>query len=306
MKTLKLGIIGYNEGNGHPYSFSAIINGFNSDFINNCPYPVIVNYLKQRSPFEFGIHNLKIDYIWTPKKKISEDIAKCCNIPTVVEHYSVFVNDVDAVIIARDDAESHKEIASLFLNEGKFVFIDKPLCTNLDDLNYFLPYLRDGLIMSSSGFRYHPLFLNNEFLAKNRNKIISGFAITSVDWFKYGIHVLEAFQPLMNSKIISVQNIGTTDNDLVHFQYSNGKEAIILKNNNIKDFITNFYVSDGNHIEIKYNDNFLYFRNMLFAFHDFITQKKYIFNYQETENLIKALIAASNSKLNGCKKITIY
>ena len=28
-KILKIGMIGYNEGNGHPYSYSAIFNGYN-------------------------------------------------------------------------------------------------------------------------------------------------------------------------------------------------------------------------------------------------------------------------------------
>jgi len=28
-KILKIGMIGYNDGNGHPYSYSAIFNGYN-------------------------------------------------------------------------------------------------------------------------------------------------------------------------------------------------------------------------------------------------------------------------------------
>ena len=45
MKEIKLGIIGYNEGNGHPYSFSAIINGFNPN-ADWSRYPQILEYLK--------------------------------------------------------------------------------------------------------------------------------------------------------------------------------------------------------------------------------------------------------------------
>ena len=44
---LKLGIIGSSLGNGHPYSWSSIINGYNISYLEKCPYEVIINYLKQ-------------------------------------------------------------------------------------------------------------------------------------------------------------------------------------------------------------------------------------------------------------------
>ncbi len=30
---MNLGIIGYNKNNGHPYSFSAIINGYDKNYL---------------------------------------------------------------------------------------------------------------------------------------------------------------------------------------------------------------------------------------------------------------------------------
>ena len=58
---LKVGIIGYNNGNGHPYSYSAIFNGFNKkELLKNCPYPIIQKYLikdhrnKNHSPKAIG------------------------------------------------------------------------------------------------------------------------------------------------------------------------------------------------------------------------------------------------------------
>ena len=39
-------MIGYNEGNGHPYSYSAIFNGYNrKELLKKCPYPIIKKYL---------------------------------------------------------------------------------------------------------------------------------------------------------------------------------------------------------------------------------------------------------------------
>ena len=42
---LRFGIIGLNEGNGHPYSFSAIFNGYDESRLEECPYAAIRAYL---------------------------------------------------------------------------------------------------------------------------------------------------------------------------------------------------------------------------------------------------------------------
>ena len=42
---MKIGIIGESKGNGHPYSWSAIINGFDSNILDKVPFPAIQNYL---------------------------------------------------------------------------------------------------------------------------------------------------------------------------------------------------------------------------------------------------------------------
>ena len=44
---LTLGVMGMSEGNGHPYSWSAIINGdYDEKAMADCSYPVIPAYLK--------------------------------------------------------------------------------------------------------------------------------------------------------------------------------------------------------------------------------------------------------------------
>ncbi len=45
---LRLGIIGVSEGNGHPYSWSSIFNGFDRKELKKCPYPTIIEYLKKK------------------------------------------------------------------------------------------------------------------------------------------------------------------------------------------------------------------------------------------------------------------
>ena len=42
---LRLAMLGMVPGNGHPYSWSAIFNGYDPQEMANCPYPAIPQYL---------------------------------------------------------------------------------------------------------------------------------------------------------------------------------------------------------------------------------------------------------------------
>ena len=48
MKELRLGVVGLSEGNGHPYSWSAIFNGCDMSFMKDCGFPVIPGYLAKQ------------------------------------------------------------------------------------------------------------------------------------------------------------------------------------------------------------------------------------------------------------------
>ncbi|MCM8762294.1 MAG: hypothetical protein NC905_00970 [Candidatus Omnitrophica bacterium] len=68
----KLAFIGTNEGNGHIFSWSAIINGrYDRERMKNCGYPVIPEYLSKdkilgpgiRSVTNLGDKNINVVYI---------------------------------------------------------------------------------------------------------------------------------------------------------------------------------------------------------------------------------------------------
>ena len=62
-KELRIGILGMTEGNGHPYSWSAIFNGFDKEEMSKCPYPVIPVYLGKQPRENFGIPGAHITCI---------------------------------------------------------------------------------------------------------------------------------------------------------------------------------------------------------------------------------------------------
>jgi len=300
----KIGIIGYNEGNGHPYSFAAIINGYDQELMNRSPYPGIANYLSSRSKEEFGIDDLKVTHVWTPYKDVSESIAECSLIENVSADYKDMIGNVDAVIIARDDVDSHFGIASFFLEKNIPVFVDKPLCKKVEELKYFQKYLENGLLMSCSGFRYFPLIMNKFNSELNTQNVVWSHSVSIIDWYKYGIHVLEGVLPIMGYDIEWVQNTGEENNDIVRVQHASGKFSLI--NVNTKTgfiFRSSFFTDTNKHFVVDYNDNFSCFRNLLIKFAEQLASKKPVINASETSVIIKTMIAGELSLKNSGKKI---
>src|SRR4051794_29654591 len=106
-KEIRLGIIGLSEGNGHPYSWSAIFNGYRSGLMQQCPFPVIPAYLKKQSFPKDQIKNARVTHIWTQNRKMSEKIARATHIENISSRFDQMMGSVDAILLARDDAENH-------------------------------------------------------------------------------------------------------------------------------------------------------------------------------------------------------
>ena len=130
-KIINLGIIGSSEGNGHPYSWSAIFNGYNKKIMENCGYPSIPRYLeKQKFPND-QIKEAKVTHIWTQNKKLSKHISTASKINYVVSNMDDLISKVDAILLARDDAENHIKMSKKFLKAGLPIFIDKPMALSV-------------------------------------------------------------------------------------------------------------------------------------------------------------------------------
>lgn len=306
VKQKNVGLIGYSEGNGHPYSFSAIINGYDKEKMDASPYPGIADYLSVRTPDEFGIGDLKVTHVWAPDRNIATNIAECTNIPQVSNQYTDMMEEIDVVLILRDDAASHREIAAPFLENGKTVFMDKPLCDNMEDLEFFRPWLEKGKLMSCSGFRYYPSIVNKVNGTLKRENVVFSHSISIIDWFRYGIHVLEGITPIMGTDVQWVQDVGEPNNHIVRIQYADGKYALIQVNTDLGFILrSSFYTNSSEHITINYDDNFSCFRGVLKAFHKQVTTGKPAIDPNETETIIRILMAADRSLSEGGVRVEL-
>lgn len=194
---VRTGILGYSDGNGHPFSFSAIVNGYDDGKFAAAGWPVIHNYLKAQGPERFGIGDARITCAWTQDPALTAKLCAACRIDTACETPREMIGRVDAVIVARDDWETHAELAMPFLEAGLAVFVDKPLSLDDGDLARFEPYLRRGRLMSCSGLRYAAEL--DAFRAPGEwdtgtPRLLHAAVLNGVE--KYGIHMIEAIASL--------------------------------------------------------------------------------------------------------------
>ncbi len=196
MKPLKLGVLGISPGNGHPYSWSAIFNGYDPAVMADCPFPVIPRYLAERRFPEDAIAGANVTHVWTQDRAASEHIAAAALIPTVVAQPEEMIRQVDAILLARDDAENHMTHAAPFLAAGLPIYIDKPLAlSRAAALALYGRQKQPGLVFTCSALAFAREFrlTSEERTALGPLRYVE--AVAPKDWDRYAIHVIE---PLLN------------------------------------------------------------------------------------------------------------
>ena len=299
---IRAGIIGLSEGNGHPFSFSAIVNGYDEQGFAAAGWPVIHTYLKAQGPERFGIGDARITCAWTQDPLITAKLCAACRIETPCATPQEMVGKVDAVIVARDDWETHAGFAMPFLEAGLAVFVDKPLSLDNADLARFEPYLRQGKLMSCSGLRFAAEL---DGFRQPRSqweigtpKLIEATVLNGIE--KYGIHLIEAVASLDPAwgRATSVTRLDVP-HDAWLIQLSDGVPMVL---NCLGAVGKTFHVSmfgDKGHRHVDLHDNFSAFRRTMEHFFGMVRSGRPPIDPDETlriMNLIqKALRCVANS-----------
>ncbi len=302
---IKLGVIGMSPGNAHPYSWSSIINGtFDGEEISRIGYPAVTNYLVANKD-TLGIPGAEVVCVWTQDRKISESIAMSSKIARIVENLEDMIPWVDAVLLSRDDPGNHLAMAKPFLDAGIPLFIDKPLAITLEELRYFSEESAKGkLLMSCSSMRY----ANECRIVKQEintlGKLELATAVGKKDWIKYGVHLLEALFSLLDDPSPAfVKYIGKTEKDIVHIEFESGLQATVhLFMDIVGTFQLSLFGQQGwRLIDIK--NSYSTFRDNIREFIRSVQEGRPRLSFDKTENIIRTVIAANESKKRGGETI---
>lgn len=200
-QALRLGVIGLSDGNGHPYSWSAIFNGYDQAAMESCGFPVIPRYLEKQTFPDDAIAGVQVTHVWTQDNSLSAHVARAARIQNICRRPEDMLAAVDGVLLARDDAETHFEFARPFLDAGLPIYIDKPIALSLTELDRLYSHQQyAGQIFTCSALRYASELQLDAASCDEIGPVRALHAVTPKDWNRYAVHVIEPALALLGDQ----------------------------------------------------------------------------------------------------------
>jgi predicted dehydrogenase len=301
-------MLGMIPGNGHPYSWSAIVNGFDAAAMAQCPYPVIPRYLgAAQASGAVRIPEAQVTHLWTDTAAEAPAVAAASLIGTVVAKPEDVIGQVDAVMIATDDGLDHVRRARPFIEAALPVFVDKPLATSLEDLRTFVAWEKAGAkILSSSGLRFAPELDKwpEEKAELGELRWFSG--LTCKTWERYGIHLLEPLFRLTGPGFVSVRLETGPKMEIAHLVHRSGVNLTIpVIFDGGATFGTLHLCGTAGQRTIRFSDTYTGFRRQLVSFIDFVQSGRSPYPFAETVEQMAVLIAGLRSRAEHSRRVEI-
>ncbi|MCC6683280.1 MAG: Gfo/Idh/MocA family oxidoreductase [Phycisphaeraceae bacterium] len=306
---IRLAMLGMVEGNGHPFSWSAIINGsYDKQVMADCGYPVIPQYLDAQPPENLGIAGMKVTHVWCDQPQDAEKVAAAAHIPNVVSRPEDVIGQVDAVVIATDDGHTHMQRVRPFIEAGLPAFIDKPLTDNRADLQQFDVWHRAARpFLSTSCMHYAREFAD---LRSKLDQIGDMRAITVMmckSWERYGIHALEAAWTLLPpGECLWVTNTGDEQANVVHVRHSAGVDLVMFATHDLFGSFGQVQAAGVKGLlATRFADTFFAFKEQLKAFAAFLRTGQSPVAWDQTRRQMAVIIAGLESRRRGGERIEL-
>jgi predicted dehydrogenase len=300
-------MLGMIPGNGHPFSWSSIINGYDPAALAQCPNPIIVKYLSAHAPETVRIPGARVTHIWTDDPAEAPLVAATALIPNVVQRPEDVIGHVDAVLISTDDGFDHVRRARPFVEAGLPVFVDKPLATSVEDLRTFIAWQKAGAaILSSSGMRYAPEI--DAYVGGNAGlgqlRWIS--SVTAKTWERYGIHALEPVFRMTGPGYTSVRLESAPGLEVAHLTHRSGTQVTLpVIYDGGATFGTLHLCGQVGQATIRCRDTYTTFRRQLVAYVDFLRTRTAAYPFSDTIELMAVIIAGLRSRAENSRRVEV-
>ena len=304
---IRLAMLGMVDGNGHPYSWSAIFNGYDREAMAACPFAGIPAYLNKEPPESFGIAGARVTHVWTDDPADAPKVAKASLIPHVVRRPEDVIGHVDAVIVATDKGHEHVARCRPFVEAGLPVFVDKPMVDNEADLQTFVRWVKAGApILSSSCMRYAKEYAPYRLSTRDLGELRFASITTPKSWERYGIHALEGIYPILGPGFVSARNTGSARRNIVHLKHRRGVDTVVVA---ADDMFGAFGIlqlcGTAGHAMAPFSDTFFSFKAQLAAFVDFLKRGVRPFPFEETVELMKLVVAGIRSREENGREVAL-
>ena len=300
-------MLGMIPDNGHPYSWSAIVNGYDPAAMAGCPYPVIPKYLGAQPAGTVRIPGVQVTHLWTDVAAEAADVSRASLIPHVLARPEDAIGQVDAVMISTDDGFDHVRRAQPFVEAGLPVFVDKPLATSLEELRTFIDWRRGGArILSSSGLRYAAELDHapGDLAPLGELRWISG--VTCKTWERYGIHLLEPLLRIVGPGFESVRLESRPGLEVAHLFHRSGIQLNVpVPYDGGGSFGTIHVCGTAGQRTIRFSDTYTNFRRQLLSYIDYVRTGVDPFPFAETVELMTIIIAGLRSRAEASRRVEL-
>jgi len=294
----KLGIAG--EGwCFHARAVSSVVNGDrNPD--NEIPgvFPQVPELQK----------HVTIASVWDPIRENAEQLADRFAIPHVAQSPAELSQAVDGVLVLGDKSMEFQRHAYQFLESGVPCYVDKPLSPDLQEATEIVELARKTgtPFFSASPARFAPQL--QEFGSRLTAEIGTPLSIALAgpgELFFYGVHLVDILLSLRGPDVLSVQNVGEPQSELIKVTFSDGVLASIHV---VADAKSRFHVlalgrQDWRHL---YIDNYQdYFANLVRSTEQMVLNREAPISLREVLRVIEILAAARDSRLKGGQRIAL-
>jgi hypothetical protein len=303
-RAIRLAVIGSTAGNGHPFSWSAILNGYDHEVMTReCPFAGIPAYLSKEPAEGLRLPGAEVTHIYCKGdgEFDAEQVAACTGIRTVVQRPEDVIGEVDAVLVATDNGSEHVSQCRPFVEAGLPVYVDKPLVDTAADLEVFQNWVDDGhLLLSSSCMRYAKEFMPFRQSTHDLGDIRFASITTPKSWERYGIHALETIYPILGPGFHSVRNTGSQNRNVVHLKHRSGADVVVVANADMSGGLGCLQLCGTvGHAHASFSDSLYAFKAQLADFLTFIRSGVRPYPFRETAELMTLLIAGMKSRENG-------
>jgi hypothetical protein len=265
----RLGVIGLSEGNGHPYSWSAICNGYDAVAMEDCGFPSIPRYLEKQQWPQDRLHDATVTHVWAQTSVQAQHIAKAALIDTVVQRPEDMIGVIDGLLIARDDAENHLRFAGPFLEAGIPVYADKAPALTVAEYDCLCArQKRPGLLFSGTALNYARELSLDASARAAVGAIRHVFGVTPKKWDRYAVHVIEPALSILNDAgaTIRAQSWAQDEAAGLDVVFENGAQAHFAALGNVSAPISLRVIGEKGWRDLVFSDSFTCFRAALGEF----------------------------------------
>ena len=291
---LQFSIVGMSEGNGHPYSWSAICNGYDKNMMENCGFPVIPRYLEcEKFPENFISDRAKVVSIWTQDRQLSRNISNTCFIKDVCYNLDEASSGIDGILYARDDAENHYKYLEPLIKSNKPIYVDKPIAHRVNDLDRLLGLtIYDYQLFTCSALSFSQRWEICQSFIEELYEDFIVYAEAPKSWEKYSIHIIE---PVLNiipddlSDIRCVERKSINNMTSVSLKYDRNISLIFTTTGSGSGKIKYIIKTRTRIIEIVPDDTFNCFKNAILKFCDGIEKKSKMLDYERVKKIVSII-----------------